>query len=232
MLNFIQDLIFPVFCQNCQKEGEYLCPDCLDLIDIPPLNFCPFCSPPRQSLDGKTCPGHQKEKHLDGLFFAASYENPLVKKLIAAFKYPPYVKNLAKTLASLVLRRLQFLEQELAIQNSALIPVPLHKKRQKQRGYNQSEEIAKELALTFKAPLLKDVLIKTKAIQPQMELSKEERKENIKSAFSIKSAEDIKGKKIFLIDDVFTTGSTVEECAKILKEAGAQEVWAITIARD
>jgi len=112
-----------------------------------------------------------------------------------------------------------------------LIPVPLAKRRIRWRGFNQAEEIAKNLAEYLEIPLINDVLIKTKETLPQIDLAEEARKENIKGAFLIKNEEKIKGKKILLIDDVYTTGSTLEESSRILKKAGAREVWGAVVAR-
>ena len=102
----------------------------------------------------------------------------------------------------------------------------------KNRGYNQSEELAKELSKTLKIPLILNNLIKIRATFPQIKLSAKERQENLKNAFSINNPEELKNKKIFLVDDVYTTGSTMEECAKTLKESGAKQVWGIAIARE
>ena len=114
----------------------------------------------------------------------------------------------------------------------ALIPVPLFKRKLKKRGFNQAEEIAKELSRVLKIPLISDNLIKTKETPPQVNLSEKEREENLKNAFFCKNPALIKQKKIFLIDDVYTTGSTMEECAKTLKQSGAKEIWGIVVARE
>ena len=115
---------------------------------------------------------------------------------------------------------------------SILIPVPMEKKKMKNRGYNQSEELAKELSKILQIPLSLNNLIKIKQTLPQIKLSAKERQENLKNAFSINNPEELKNKKIFLVDDVYTTGSTMEECAKTLKESGAKQVWGIAIARE
>jgi ComF family protein len=111
------------------------------------------------------------------------------------------------------------------------MPVPLGKRRLKWRGFKQAEELAKELSSFLKIPLVSDCLIKIKETLPQVELSEKEREENIKGVFKIKNDEKILGKKILLVDDVYTTGSTMKECARILKRAGAKEIIGIVIAR-
>lgn len=117
-------------------------------------------------------------------------------------------------------------------QPDILIPIPLAKKRQKERGFNQSEEIGKELSKFLKIPLVNNALIKVRETLPQVELSGKEREENIKGAFWCRDENMVKNKTIFLVDDVFTTGSTMEEAARVLKEAGAKKVWGITVARE
>ena len=116
--------------------------------------------------------------------------------------------------------------------NSVLVPVPLDRKKLKQRGYNQSEELAKELSKITNIPVLSDVLIKTKTTASQMKLNKEERQSNIQGAFTVQNPSEIEGKKVFLIDDVYTTGSTMEECANVLRTYRTNRVFGLVIARE
>lgn len=174
-------------------------------------------------------------KKISGLYFALPYkENFLARKLIHQFKYQPYIKDLAKILTGLLIEHLILTNKntEETWGNSALIPIPLEKNKLKSRGYNQAEELAKELSKILKVPLILDNLVKVKKTPPQMELSAQERLGNLKNAFLIKNTTDIADKKIFLVDDVYTTGATMEECAHVLRDAGAKSVWGITIARE
>jgi ComF family protein len=235
---FLLDILFPRFCLGCGIEGTYLCDDCKATLDISENQYC-LCDkntlrlPPNEKVKKcKRC----NQKKLSGLYFSLSYkEKPLTRKLIHFFKYPPfYAKDLARTLASLLIDHLLLLEEnpKLFFKDSVLIPVPLDKKKHKRRGYNQAEELAKEISIFLETPLLADNLFKTKTTLSQMELPEKERRENLKNAFSCREPEKIKNKKVFLVDDVYTTGSTMEECARVLKQAGAKEVWGIAIARD
>ena len=114
-----------------------------------------------------------------------------------------------------------------------IISVPIHNKRMKTRGYNQSKLIAKEIAINCGKEYYDNVIIKSKNIAPQSTLDMLERVKNIKEAFSIgKNSEKISGKNVALFDDIFTTGSTVNECAKILKKIGANNVGIFTLAKD
>ena len=178
-------------------------------------------------------------KFIDGLYFALSYkDNKLCQKLIGNFKYPPYLKALAPTLAGILIEH--FIKTgkntDQVWENSVLIPVPLHPKKLAERGYNQSEELAKELSRVLKVPVLTDVLIKTKDTKSQIGLSGKEREENLIGAFSLtKSVEryDLPTlSRVFLVDDVYTTGSTMQECARVLRQSGAKSIWGITIARE
>jgi ComF family protein len=214
---FLVNILFPKFCFGCQKEGEYLCQDCKSILDV--LNY------------------HQtfKTEHLDDLYFALGYKDKLIKKLIQQFKYQPFIKELSLPLSSLIIDHFQLLENPplfcIEKRDFVLIPVPLQKRRLKWRGFNQAEEIAKNLSVFLEIPLLFDVLIKEKETLPQVRLSDKERRRNLSGSFFCKNKERVLGKKILLVDDIYTTGSTMKEAAKVLKESGAKEVIGIVIAR-
>jgi len=217
--NFILDLLYPKFCFNCGREGSYLCEDCKSTLEI--------------------LQSHQKYifKNLKDLYFALPYQKSLIKNLIQQFKYQPFIKELARNLSSLIITHFQLLDNKPNFFDYTLIPIPLEKKKLKWRGFNQAEEIGKELSKFLKISLLNNVLAKIKETPPQVELSDEERKENIKGAFAVRNEELIKNKKILLVDDVYTTGSTMEECARVLKRPteggypGAKEIIGIVVAR-
>ena len=214
--DFIVNILFPCFCLNCGKEGDYLCQDCKHILEISEF--------------------HQKlqEKNLDDLYWALNYQRPLNKNLIQKFKYKPFIKELAKPLSCLIIDHFQLLATKpnfLRETDFVLIPVPLYKKRLKWRGFNQAEEIAKQLSCSLEIPVLNNVLVKIKKNLPQVGLSEKQRKENIKDVFVCKNTELAQRKKVLLIDDIYTTGSTMEECARVLKNAGVQEVIGIVLAR-
>ena len=215
--SFLLDLFFPKFCLNCQREGSFLCEDCKAILDI--------------------SSSHQKFQtgNLSDLYYPLEYKNPLIKNLIKHFKYEPFIKELAKDLTSLIINHFQLLDKKPSFlkknPNYVLVPVPLEKRKLKWRGFNQSEEIGKEISKFLNIPLINDILFKIKETPPQVELSEKEREENIKEVFIIRNREKILGKKILLVDDIYTTGSTMEECSQVLKKAGATEVIGIVIAR-
>ena len=112
-----------------------------------------------------------------------------------------------------------------------IIPVPIHKKRKNERGYNQSELIAKEIAKNVKEINYQNPLKKTKNNERQSELKKDERKQNVKNVYEIQKAQIIQDNRIILFDDIYTTGSTADECAKILKENNARDILVLTLAQ-
>jgi ComF family protein len=235
--NFFLELFFPSFCFGCNKEGTLLCYDCKSTLEISEYNYC-LCNKalrlPLGNNNGKC--SRCQDKKLSGLYFALPYkEKFLTRKLIYQFKYKSYlVKTLAKPLVEMILEHFVLAKNlELEIwKDSIIIPVPLEKGKWKDRGYNQSEELGKMIGQSLNVLTVTHNLVKIKKTNPQMKLKAKEREGNVRNAFKIKNPQEIAGRKVFLVDDVYTTGSTMEECAKILKEAGAKQVWGICIARE
>ncbi len=134
-----------------------------------------------------------------------------------------------KTFAKIILKN----EKICGIMNSydIISAVPIHKKRENERGYNQSELIAKELAKNIKELKYQKTLKKIKNNSKQSLLTQEERSQNVKGVYEIQNKEIIENKKIILLDDIYTTGSTVNECSKVLKANGAKEILVISLAK-
>lgn len=220
------DFIFPLRCVSCGSFGQYLCLGCQGNLDYFSPQRCLYCDKP--SVDGLTHKGCQKTNGLDGLFVFGHYTGPL-KKLVKKVKYQGVWKAIA-AVAPVILNNYHF-----KFDFDFLVPVPLSKKREAERGFNQSYL----LALSLKSGLGKDVSIadilkRTRDTKPQFDLKFSERKENVLNAFSLKEtviSSKISGQSFCLVDDVATTGSTLLECAKVLKHYGAKKVFAITIAR-
>lgn len=238
LLNKILDTLFPQFCLNCKKEGSLICFNCLQSIEPAEYLYCPFCSKPFRVMKTKrqrkgVCYRH-RHSYLSGLFSAGSYQDPLIQRMIHCLKYPPFLKDLARPLAYLIIAHILLTEKQNFIKkakNPLFVPLPLHKKRERERGFNQAELIARHLSDFFEIPLESTNLIKIKKTKPQTGLNKIQRQENVKGAFYLKNPLAITNKTIFLVDDVFTTGSTLSEAARILKKAGAHQVWGIVVAR-
>lgn len=235
--NWFLELFFPSFCLGCKREGTVLCQDCQATLEISSYRYC-LCNKnplrlPEESRQGK-CSRCQNLK-LSGLYFALPYQEKLLtRKIIYQFKYPPYLKILAKPLAEMIVSHFVLTNQDLkeTFENAVLVPVPLEKSKLKHRGYNQSQLLASQLGQILNVPTDFTSLIKIKKTAPQMELNAKERAENLKGAFAIKNPAIIAGKKIFLVDDVYTTGATMAECTEVLKRAGAKQVFGIVIARE
>lgn len=222
------DLLFPIGCLGCGKEGEWLCDDCLNAI---PINQ-KFLFPQAEEffISGKAIP---TSAPLDGILIASSYENELLSKAIKTFKYN-FIFDLSKPLGKILVNFLnQFDLKNKSLKNFLLIPIPLHQKRLIWRGFNQSEFLAKEVGDLFNIEVNSEILKKIKNTLPQTELNEKERKLNVKNIFTLSSnpSNQLFNKKIILIDDVFTTGSTLKEAAKTLKKSGAKEVWGAVLAR-
>ena len=234
---FLLNIFLPRTCLGCGRERSWLCEDCIATLDIQNWCLCPVCQ--KRVLDFKTCEKCKGKTKLTGLFVPLSYQKLLIKKIIQCFKYEPFLKELSQSLSYIIISHLNlielprtfFFQEKGAGKDPLLVPVPLYKSRLRWRGYNQAEEIAKELSKSLDVPIENNCLIRRKSTTPQIELTGLEREENIKGAFSCQNAERIKGKKILLVDDVYTTGATMEECARVLKEMGAREVWGVVVAK-
>jgi len=233
IFNFLLDLIFPKICLSCSQEGDFLCQNCLESIPLVEKFTCPVCG--RLSLYGKTCENCRRKTALAGLINATSYKNPVVERAIKLLKYE-YIKSLSQNLSVLLIKVIKnsyFLTNNFSepLSSFLIIPVPLHRQKFLDRGFNQAELIAQKIAEEFDLKLRNDLLIKIKNTRSQTDLKETERKINIQGAFAVKNKKEIKGKIIFLVDDVFTTGSTLNEAARVLKVAGAKEIWGIALAR-
>lgn len=226
------DLFFPKTCCGCHRFGSYLCSDCKKEILQTDL-VCPNCE--RLSIGGLIHPLCKRKYGLDGLWSLGIYQSTL-QKAIKKLKYK-FVSSLAEDLIDLMLEYIAY-QTPLFIDEIkkdkgrgwVVVPVPLHPKREKWRGFNQSALLgkifAKKLSLEY-AELLK----RTKHTKPQVSLKSWQRKKNISGAFSLAISNKSLAVSVLLIDDVWTTGSTLRECCYILKRSGAKKVWAITLAR-
>jgi len=236
---FILDLFFPKKCFGCNKPGTYICDSCFKKIEIDKNNKCPFCDRPVPNTF--ICQKCRERFYLDRLIWAVPYFNPLVKKLIKAFKYH-HIKELAKPLSALLIKSLNQCGTSYVPDNVIVVPIPLHNQRLHERDFNQAELLSKNIAEYFSIPMETEILERTRSIIPQAKIrDHKSRRENIKDIFEIKQkfikkCKDenknlLKGKIIILVDDVFTSGATISEATRILKRAGAKEIWGLVIAK-
>ncbi len=231
---FIFDTLFPIECIGCGRSKTYLCEVCLSILPIHTDQRCPVCTK-RDTMHGQVCFDCLGQTSLDGLLVASSYKNPLLSKAIHLYKYR-FIQPLSHPLGQLLVQSVTHSEIPLP---DMLCPVPLHPLRLRWRGFNQSYLLAQALstALIPQLPIpLTKRLSRTRFTLPQMSIrDADERKNNIRDAFAWKPSTsdtaDIQGKYIWLIDDVATTTSTLDECAKILKKNGAKKVFGVVLAR-
>lgn len=211
ILNKIINIFYPQICGICGEKINirYTCRKCLNIIEY------------YQEI--VVTSANIENNWYDKLYSALKYAGVFKSKMLA-YKFHD-CKYLGMTFAEII----EQLILKYDIYADVIIAVPISKERLHERGYNQSAIIAKKVAEFTKIKYQEDILIKKKNNLRQSELTLNKRKENVKDAYSIKNIEKIENKKIILIDDIFTTGATLNECAKILKQNGANQVIALTV---
>ena len=235
LLRALADVIFPSTCLSCsavlREDGtKPFCPSCTDKISLiaPPL--CPVCGKPYGTPEGTdhVCGDCLTDKPpFDLARSAGRYDGPLLEA-ISRLKYQ------ARTAAGVLLGRWMAARSWPGFcptDYDWMLPVPLHPKRLRQRGFNQAVLLGRTVAGTFAIPFDTTVLQRRVHSSPQVGLGRNERKANARGAFAVNTPGRIEGKNIVVVDDVYTTGSTVRECARVLKKAGAASVAVLTLAR-
>ena len=215
------DLFFPKRCVSCRRIGSYICSQCQATIIFCIHPVCPMCM--RPAIGGMTHPRCRKPWGIDGMYALARYQGTM-RSAIHVLKYK-YVSDIVQTLALLLTAQYPVSMPPIDI----LIPVPLHPKREKWRGFNQSALLARHIGAIRHVPINSRMLMRVRMTTPQIELDKQKRKANLRGAFTF-HAGDVKGKVVGIVDDVSTTGTTLAECAKVLKQKGAKAVWGIVLA--
>lgn len=196
----VLNLFFPIKCGVCGKIGLPICKECEERLKPYEINLV------------------QKDK-----FFIYKYQD-IIRNLLLNYKFND-ASYLANSFAYLIKNNKKI--YSILKNYDIIIPVPLHKKRMNERGYNQTELIAKKLGI----PVETNCLIKAKNIKPQSTKTAKERQVDIKNVFAIQNVEKIKNKKLLLLDDIYTTGSTANECIKTLSKA-TNKIGFLAIARD
>ena len=221
------DVLFPARCAGCQRSGHVLCPACIAKIQPLPSPICQHCGTPL-SPEGicKNC--QYRPLKLSGQRAVALYQEPL-RGCIHGLKYNGNTR-LAEPLGLLLAQAYT----HYGMQADVLIPVPLHSERQQQRGYNHAMLLAEVCSAYLGIQMNNDILVRHRATVAQVDLHPRERHQNVAGAFACASASArsaLNGRRIVIIDDVSTTGATLEACAVPLFEAGAKEVWGLVLAR-
>jgi len=219
------DLFFPRWCVGCGKEGVLICYSCRQSLTqiIPPL--CPICGRPQSK--STICPVcTERQANIDGIRSPFRFGG-VIRQAIHEFKY----RNL-RVLAAPLARLLDDYLNTNPIQGEVMVPVPLHPKRLRERGYNQSNLLARELSKLNKLPVVDNCLIRLRHTHPQARTSTaDERRSNVAGSFSCRDNR-LRDKRVLLIDDVSTSGATLDACALALKKAGADSVWGLALARE
>lgn len=216
MLEKFLDIIFPPVCGVCGRiDKNSLCKKCEIVLK-------------NQAAYGIDNYKDNKEIFFDEHLYIFMYSGT-VRRIILDYKFNDK-SYIYRTIVKFFLKNEKFVENIKSY--DIIVPVPLSKKREKQRGYNQSELIAKELSYLTNIKIEKNCLKKIKNVTAQSSLDKKKRQHNIKGAYKVIRAKNIQQKKVLIIDDVYTTGSTVNECSKVLKQAGSRNIGVLTIAKD
>jgi len=225
----VMEVLFPKTCVGCGKWGGYLCGECVDRLEVKKKFGCPMCG--KGSMLGMTHGRCRRKLGMDGLVSVLKYRG-LGKRMIGKLKYK-LVRDLFDEVLEIVVSLGDF--EALERRNWVVVAVPLHPRRERWRGFNQAEELAKKLANYFDWEWKRELLKRKKYTKLQVELKGDERRENVRGVFRISNklqgaSNKIKGKDILLVDDVWTTGATMRECAKILKRKGVKKVWGLVVA--
>lgn len=229
------DLLFPRKCAGCEnrwlRENETCwCTHCRDAIRWIGSPLCTVCGRPFPKSPSSH--DHLCGECLTSTFYfdharSAAVHEGVVRDCVHALKFG----GLLHHVPSLVQLLVEAMDAEVMPLEGAIIPVPLHIRRLRQRGFNQAALLARELGNRLQRPVLFDVLVRRQWTEPQTRLNREERLHNVKNAFEVTSGGRVKGGRFLLVDDVYTTGTTLTECARVLKKAGAEQVCAVTVTR-
>ncbi len=219
------DFLFPQWCVGCGAEGSFICRSCRSSIQriVPPL--CPRCGKPQPS--GVLCPGCVSWRaEIDGIRSPFQFDG-VMRQAVYQLKY----RNLRALAGSLAELLCDYLVTS-PVPGEVLVPVPLHRKRLRERGYNQSSLLAKELGRLTRLPVVDGCLTRERHAPPQARTSNvEERRSNVAGVFACRD-DRLRDKQVLLIDDVSTSGATLDACAAALKAAGATSVWGLVLARE
>lgn len=233
ILHELLNVIYPKRCVICDKvlkqKEEKICKECKGKVTVITEPVCKHCGKPIWSYEEEYCHDCSKSSFFTKRGFAIWVYDKHMKNSIAQFKYA----NRREYVDYYVEEMLYYLGNRLSgLQVDALIPVPIHKDKLRYRGFNQAELLAKGVGKKMEVPIYKDILIRGKNTKPQKSLSNKERRQNLKHAFSV--SKEGKGKcgelqRVLLVDDIYTTGATIEECAKVLVESGVKEVYFVCL---
>lgn len=233
--NGVMDFFLPSLCIVCDdrvdssKSGfSFICQSCLEKMECVELPMCPICGFPQlNTISGKYCKHCPPRPLYFDICRGAVLYNEVAAEIIKALKYSR-ITSIANWMGNLMFLRLETL---LSFDVDLVTVVPLHYQRELNRGFNQSELVARRLCQLKGWKFAPETLCRVRATRKQSELSEEDRARNVRDAFEVPNPDIINGKNVMLIDDVFTTGSSSNECARMLRSAGAHRIIIYTFAR-
>ncbi len=219
------DILFPPYCIVCRSAENWLCQPCLHSLTTLPTTICKLCG--AAETNPKFCQQCQRHplQYINGIRSAVYFDQAAIRLAIHGLKYDGY-RVLAEPLAHL----LDEAYHRYNLNVDAIVPVPLHWTRLRERGFNQSHLLATHLGRQLDISVDATTLLRTHKTETQAKLSGQARRQNVIQAFECTDTR-LQDKRILLIDDVCTTGSTLDACAKTLKTHGAKSVWGLTIAK-
>lgn len=221
------DLVLPIYCVGCGRQGGIICPACVSFLAPLEQPFCEFCADPGVAGLCRNCRNRRQGSaaQLSGIRSPFLLEG-LLREAIHCFKYRNY-----RVAAPLLGRLMASYLLDNPLPGEVLVPVPLHDKRVRERGYNQAELLAAEIGSITGLPVAKGLLARTRNTAPQVRtVDRSLRQANMAGALVHRA--NLPGTACILVDDVCTTGSTLIACGEALVAAGASEVWALTLARE
>ena len=219
ILEFVLNIIYPPRCILCEKiipiKNNYICKKCSYEDYLIKGNRCQKCSRSLQHSEKKLCKDCENQNLSYEKGFALFEYKGKIKGALYRLKYSRD-KEVGKAFGNIISRYYKNEIQRLSI--DLIIPVPIHPNKIRKRGYNQAQVIAKQISINLNIPLRNDVLIRIKDTKPQSKLSKKQRNNNLVDAFKLNKQINEKVKNILIVDDIYTTGSTIENCCKVLKQ--------------
>lgn len=220
------DLIYPPICCVCDHVGDdYVCRACLELVSPVPEPFCDVCGQPGVS---GSCPDCSQDRPAFLRARAVGLFDGVLREAIHALKYdsrPNVAAPLGRLLAGYAESHPELTDVD------TVVPLPIHRRRERQRGFNQSALLAGHLAAAVGVPMLTRALVRSVNTAPQVGLDRSARRANVANAFAVAKASEIAGRRLLLIDDVMTTGATCDAASRALLSAGALSVQVLTLAR-
>lgn len=228
--DLVWGLIFPRECIFCGEEDSWMCQNCFSFLEFKKDRSCLHCHHIHNKVIKGFCPQCRSLYFLDGTLVAGDYKDKNINKAIKLLKYR-FIRGLASDLGDFLTSFLYHAGQNIDTAKNRghiVVPIPLHWKRKNWRGFNQAYLLGERLSYNLDLPF-KTELKRISFRKPQTKLKKEERRNNIKNSF-VWQGEELHGKTIWVVDDVITTGSTMNEAARTLKHHGARKVIGVAVA--